>query len=300
MAIDLLDPDAVARITAQTADIEVGLLIYNAGANTCSEPFLDAELSDFGRVIDLNVTRMLQLVQHFARPMRSRGRGGILVVGSMAATHGSMRQSVYTGVKAFSRLFAESLWLELREHGVDVLELVLGVTRTPAMARAGLNFDVPGLSVSEPADVAREGLENLANGPVFIAGGNAAAVHRGSGPTAPRSCWARTEPCRNSWAGNDALGETGRRSAVIDADELLTRLCRLEDERDIARLIASYGPAVDAGTPTPRRGSGRPMAATTSRVGRCTAGPTCATWSARPPIRSWWVVVAATSSDRRS
>lgn len=182
LAIDLLDPDAVARITAQTADIEVGLLIYNAGANTCSKPFLDAELSEFGRVIDLNVTRMLQLMQHFARPMRSRGRGGILVVGSMAATHGSMRQSVYTGVKAFSRLFAESLWLELREHGVDVLELVLGVTRTPAMARAGLNFDVPGLSVSEPADVAREGLENLANGPVFIAGGNAAAVHRGSGP----------------------------------------------------------------------------------------------------------------------
>ncbi|MES3663493.1 nuclear transport factor 2 family protein [Mycobacterium intracellulare] len=34
---------------------------------------------------------------------------------------------------------------------------------------------------------------------------------------------------------------------MIDADELLTRLCRLEDERDIARLIASYGPAVDAG-----------------------------------------------------
>ncbi|MEE3752929.1 SDR family NAD(P)-dependent oxidoreductase [Mycobacterium intracellulare] len=182
LALDLLDPDAVSRVTAQTTDIEVGLLIYNAGANTCSERFLDAELSDFGRVIDLNVTRMLQLVQHFGRPMRSRGRGGILVVGSMAATHGSMRQSVYTGVKAFSRLFAESLWLELREHGVDVLELVLGVTRTPAMARVGLKFDVPGLSVSEPVDVAREGLENLANGPVFIAGGNAAAVQRGSGP----------------------------------------------------------------------------------------------------------------------
>lgn len=30
-------------------------------------------------------------------------------------------------------------------------------------------------------------------------------------------------------------------------DELLTRLRRLEDERDIARLITSYGPAVDAG-----------------------------------------------------
>jgi uncharacterized protein (TIGR02246 family) len=34
---------------------------------------------------------------------------------------------------------------------------------------------------------------------------------------------------------------------MIDADELRTRLRRLEDERDISRLIASYGPAVDAG-----------------------------------------------------
>ncbi|HTQ21777.1 SDR family NAD(P)-dependent oxidoreductase [Mycobacterium sp.] len=182
LAVDLVDPEAISRIVAATADLQVGLLIYNAGANTCSKPFLDAELADFGRVIDLNVIRMLELVQHFGRPMRARGRGGILLVGSMAGTYGSMRQSVYSGVKAFSRLFAESLWLELREYGVDVLELVLGVTRTPAMARAGLNFDVAGVPIAEPADVAREGLRNLANGPVFIAGGNAVAVHRGSGP----------------------------------------------------------------------------------------------------------------------
>ncbi|OBI38203.1 hypothetical protein A5709_13105 [Mycobacterium sp. E1386] len=34
---------------------------------------------------------------------------------------------------------------------------------------------------------------------------------------------------------------------MSDIDELSARLRRLEDERDIARLIASYGPAVDAG-----------------------------------------------------
>lgn len=182
LSVDLVDPESISRIKSETADLEIGLLIYNAGANTCSEPFLDADLERFGQVIDLNVIRMLELVQHFARPMRSRGRGGIVLVGSIAGTHGSMRQSVYTGVKAFGRLFAESLWLELREHGVDVLELLLGVTRTPAMARAGLNFDVPGLTVCEPADVARQALANLAAGPVLIAGDNAARVQQGSGP----------------------------------------------------------------------------------------------------------------------
>jgi uncharacterized protein len=93
VAVDLLDSEAVSRIAAETAGLEVGLLIYNADANTCSQPFLDAELTNFARVIDLNVTRILELAQHFGRPMRSRGRGGILLVGSIAGTYGSMRQS---------------------------------------------------------------------------------------------------------------------------------------------------------------------------------------------------------------
>jgi uncharacterized protein len=182
LAVDLVEPTAVDRIADATADVEVGLLIYNAGANTCSEHFLDGELADFQRVIDLNIGTLLALVQHFGRPMRDRRRGGVLIVGSMAGYLGSMRHTVYGGVKAFGRIFAESLWLELREYNVYVLELVLGVTRTPAMERVGLNFDVPGLRVAEPADVAREGLEQLPNGPVFVAGGNAEDVARRNHP----------------------------------------------------------------------------------------------------------------------
>jgi uncharacterized protein len=182
LAVDLVEPSVVERVGAVTADVEVGLLIYNAGANTCSEPFLDGALDAFDRVIALNIGTMMALTQHFGRPMRERRRGGILLLGSMAGYLGSVRHTVYGGVKAFGRIFAESLWLELREFDVDVLELVLGVTRTPAMERVGLNFDVPGLRVAEPADVAREGLEQLGNGPVYVAGGNADDVARRNNP----------------------------------------------------------------------------------------------------------------------
>jgi short-subunit dehydrogenase len=186
LAVDLVDPAAIARIADATADLEVGLLIYNAGANTCSAEFLDAELAEFQQVVDLNIGAQLALVQHFGRPMRQRQRGGILLVGSLAGYLGSVRHSVYGGVKAFGRIFAESLWLELREHDVHVLELVLGVTRTPAMERAGLNFEVPGLRVADPAEVAREGLAQLPYGPVFIAGGNAEDAQRRSAPDRAR------------------------------------------------------------------------------------------------------------------
>jgi short-subunit dehydrogenase len=166
--MDLARPDAAAHVAAATSEREVGLLIYNAGANTHSAEFLDGDLAAFERVLDLNVRTPLGLVHHFGPAMRLRRRGGLLLVGSLAGYLGSARQSVYGGAKAFSRIYAEGLWLELRTANVHVLELILGVTRTPAMRRAGLNFDIPGMRVSDPADVAREGLEALPHGPVHV------------------------------------------------------------------------------------------------------------------------------------
>ena len=109
-----------------------------------------------------------------------------MIVGSLAGYMGAWRHTVYAGAKAFSRVFAESLWLELRDRNVDVLELVLGVTRTPAMARIGLNFDAPGIVVNEPAEVAAEGLAHLGDGPVWVAGGNARLAEANSAPDRAR------------------------------------------------------------------------------------------------------------------
>lgn len=173
LALDLTADGCVGQIIETTSDLEVGLLIYNAGANTHSAEFLDGDLARFQQVIDLNVTTPLKLVQHFGAYMRDRRRGGIMLVGSLTGYLGSARHTVYGGVKAFTRVFAEGLWVELHEHNVHVLELVLGVTRTPAMQRVGLNFDVPGMPVSDPAEVALEGLANLPHGPVHVVSAHA-------------------------------------------------------------------------------------------------------------------------------
>ncbi|MGW0002713.1 SDR family oxidoreductase [Nocardia grenadensis] len=90
-------------------------------------------------------------------------------VPSLACLAGSQRfPSIYSADKAICRIFAEGLWLEMQDYNVDVLELVLGLTRTPAMDRAGLKMDTPGLLISEPRDVAAQGLANIANGPVVV------------------------------------------------------------------------------------------------------------------------------------
>lgn len=168
VAVDLSEPDAVAEVVRATADVEVGLLVLNAGANSHGGPFTERDLTALDRIVRVNVGAVLGLTHHYAATMRERARGGVLLVGSLAGYVGTSTEAVYAGAKAFSRVFAEGLWAELAPQGVDVLELVLGVTRTPAMERAGLDLDLPGLTVSDPADVAREGLERLPHGPVHV------------------------------------------------------------------------------------------------------------------------------------
>lgn len=172
LQLDLLDNAAPQTLRSVTDDLDVGLLIFNAGANTYGHEFVSGDLDRVQDVIDLNITSQLALTHHFGARMKERRSGGILLVGSLAGYMGQAQMSIYSAVKAFSRVFAEGLWLELEPHGVRVLELVAGVTRTPAMERAGLRMDQPGLNVAEPDDVAREGLEHLADGPVWVAAGN--------------------------------------------------------------------------------------------------------------------------------
>ena len=172
LAVDLTSAQSISVITEATSDLEVGLLIYNAGANSYGHAFTEGDLSGFLGVLDLNVNAMLALTHHFALPMKQRRRGGILLVGSLAGYVGTATEAIYGGAKAFGRIFAEGLWSELRDYDVHVLELVLGVTRTPAMERAGLRFDVPGITVGEPTEVAREGLAALPDGPVHVISGN--------------------------------------------------------------------------------------------------------------------------------
>ncbi len=114
------------------------------------------------------------LVDHFAPAMRDRGRGGIVLVASLACVAGSATLAIYSAVKAFQHNFAEGLWAELRAQGVDVCCTPLGMTYTPALQRMGVEYDPQTQMLSE--DVAREIVENIGNGPVHVVGENNRAV----------------------------------------------------------------------------------------------------------------------------
>jgi uncharacterized protein len=171
---DLTDPDAGARIADATEELDVGLVIYNAGASDRTSMFLENEFEYSFKQITLDCISPTALARQFGPAMVERGRGGIVLVASLACVAGSATLSVYSAVKAFQHNFAEGLWAELRPHSVDVCCTPLGMTYTPAFARMGIEYDPQAHMLSE--DVAREIIENIGNGPVHVVGENNRAV----------------------------------------------------------------------------------------------------------------------------
>ena len=165
LALDLSEPDAAARLAEATADLEIGLLVYNAGADPNASTFLGTPIEVWQAMVTRNCTTVLAASHHFAGLMTGRGRGGIVLVTSGAAWAGGAHLATYGASKAFDLLLAESLWAELRPGGVDVLAMVLGQTDTPAYRRILGDRQVDGLA--DPDDVARDMLDNLAHGPTF-------------------------------------------------------------------------------------------------------------------------------------
>jgi len=166
LAMDLAGEDMFERIKAATDDLEVGLLVYNAGASLRTGPFIEWDLADVEQVIRLNVLGQTRLSHHFGKQMAARGHGGIILMGSLAGVAGSPSVITYSGAKAYSQIFSEGLWWELQQHGVDVLHVVVGQTNTPAMARLGIGYD-EGVG-DDPDMVAELALDNLADGPVVV------------------------------------------------------------------------------------------------------------------------------------
>jgi uncharacterized protein len=167
---DLTDPDVALRAAEATDGLDVGLVIYNAGASDRTNDFLDNEFEYSLKQIKLDCIGPVALARQFGPDMADRGRGGIVLVASLACLAGSATLAIYSAVKAFQHNFAEGLWAELRPHGVDVCCTPLGMTYTPALQRMGVEYDPQSQMLSE--DVAREIVENIGNGPVHVVGDN--------------------------------------------------------------------------------------------------------------------------------
>ena len=176
LAVDLAQPDAAWKVAAATEEIDIGFLVYCAGADASFKPFLAQPIATAEAMVQRNCTVPMQLCHHFGSAMVQRGSGGIVIFSSGAGLVGGPNMVAYGATKAFDMVFTEALWSELHDKGVDVLGLVLGKTDTPALRRLEYSRGQINSQDEAPPDAATvdevidEAFDNLTNGPTLMVG----------------------------------------------------------------------------------------------------------------------------------
>jgi uncharacterized protein len=166
--IDLAAATAVQQIAAQTASLDVGLVVSNAGFGFKGEHSTsDPQVITNMLMVNCNVPMLL--ARAFVPRLRKRGKGGIVFTSSVEALMGCPYSAAYSASKAFVNALGEALWGELNPEGIKVLTICPGATDTEAAALQGIDPSTL-QSVMAPEEVVELTLQNMDSGPVFICG----------------------------------------------------------------------------------------------------------------------------------
>lgn len=161
---DLATPAGVEALCDAVLGRPVEALLANAG-HGLGKGFLDQDWEDICHLIDTNVTGTVALIHRIGQGMRARGRGRILITGSIAGFMPGTYQAVYNASKAFLDSFAFALRHELKDTGVSVTCLMPGATETEFFERADLmDTKIGTAKKADPADVARQGFDAMMAG----------------------------------------------------------------------------------------------------------------------------------------
>jgi short-subunit dehydrogenase len=176
VSCDLAEEDGAAGLIDEVADLDVGLLINNAGVGLKGR-LVDIDPAILRRLVEVNCQAPLLLAHGFGRRLVARKKGGMVIVASTGGFQALPWSAAYGASKGFDLLLGEALAVELAQDGVDVLTLAPGGTDTEGPMNTGVDpSKVPGKLMSvEP--VVRVALDNLGRRTLVIPGaGNRAAA----------------------------------------------------------------------------------------------------------------------------
>ncbi len=168
VVVDLAHPDGPDFLANEVADLEVGMLVSNAGVGYAGA-FEKQNLARLCEMVALNCTANVALVSRLLGPMLERGSGAIVITGSVAGRQPVPYHAVYSATKGFELLFGEALWAELHDKGIDVLVVQPGPVATEFEAVAGEARAHPSADESA-ASVVASSLAALGHQPSVVTG----------------------------------------------------------------------------------------------------------------------------------
>jgi short-subunit dehydrogenase len=168
LAKDLFNREEVFAVydEVKAKGVQVDVLVNDAGQGYYGE-FKDTDINRELDIIQLNISATVILTKCFLKDMVARNDGKILQLASIASVTPGPWQSVYHGTKAFILSFSEAIREELKDTNVTVTALLPGATDTDFFNKADMqNSKIvqDKSSLSDPADVAKDGFDALMAG----------------------------------------------------------------------------------------------------------------------------------------
>jgi NAD(P)-dependent dehydrogenase (short-subunit alcohol dehydrogenase family) len=153
---DVSDEAAVASMAAAVEKRlgRLDVLINNAG-EFHSAPFLKMRVSDFDRMVAVNLRSVFLVARAFAPAMARRGRGDIFNMSSIAGLEVFPGAAGYSAAKFGVAGLSKVMRAELKGRGVRVCCVYPGATLSPSWKGSG----VPAARLMPAGDVARAFLD---------------------------------------------------------------------------------------------------------------------------------------------
>lgn len=114
---------------------------------------LDLSIQNELELVKVNVIAPTILSSYYAKKFTARKRGAIILTGSMLGYLGTPYSTTFAGTKAYEIVRGEGLAYELKKHGIDVLVMNPGLTKTAMTSHH--DFSSLPLIMHKPESVAR-------------------------------------------------------------------------------------------------------------------------------------------------
>jgi uncharacterized protein len=120
LVVDLSEEAAIDTLDAQLRDLDVGLVVSNAGTGQPGH-FLGQDHREQLNRFRLNALSHLNIAYTFGERLAHRGGGGLILGGAMGAAHGIPFAATDAGSKAMVQSLGESLHVELKRKHIQVM-----------------------------------------------------------------------------------------------------------------------------------------------------------------------------------
>jgi short-subunit dehydrogenase len=160
VVLDVSREDFIGRLATATDDLDIGLVVSNAGTGNPGE-FLKHDRQLLHDTLRLNTIAHLDITHHFGQKLGERRRGGIIFVGALGAENGIPCMANDGGAKAYVHSLGEALHYEFKPLGVYVTVLAAGVTNTAVIDKFGLDPKTMPMKPMSVEQCVSEGLSGL-------------------------------------------------------------------------------------------------------------------------------------------